>query len=102
MTDLVRGSAGDIAPNNVPETSVFTAYGTAILWDTTRARKIAADERFGMGRHRGDDSISCVYQKNGAFSDGTRGSEQSALARILVWHQMRMHVKTEVVGVGHI
>ena len=103
MSDLVRGSAGDIAPDDVFETSVFTAYGTAILRDTAGAREIAADERFGIGRHGGDNSIGCVYQKNGAFSNGTGGFEQSALARVLVWHQIRMHVKVQVVvSAGHI
>jgi len=103
MSDLVRGSAGDIAPYNVFETSVFTAYATAILRDTARAREIAADERFGIGRHGGDDSIGCVYQKNGAFSDETRGFEQSALARVLVRHQIGMHIKIQVVvSAGHI
>jgi hypothetical protein len=100
MASLVRRSAGDIAPHDIPATGVFTANGTSILRYTTGAQEVAADKRFVIGGHGWDDSIGCVNEKDSAFSDGAGGSKKPALARILVWHQVRMHVKVQVVSDG--
>src|SRR6478735_1960236 len=74
MSGLIRRSACDITPDNILGTSMLAADGATILRDTARARQIAAYKRF-VGRHRRDDSIWCVYEKNGSFSNRTRGSK---------------------------
>ncbi|KAI6752313.1 hypothetical protein HG530_013682 [Fusarium avenaceum] len=96
MASLVRRSAGDIAPHDISAAGVFTAHSTSILRYTVGAQEVAADKRLVIGGHGWDDSIGCVNEEDGAFSDGAGGSKKPALARVLVWHQMRMHVKVQV------